>query len=57
MTGELVSEFPTLIDDLETMLIGNRIFEDRLVGVGVITRQQAIDWGITGPIARAAGLE
>ena len=52
MVEKLLEEFPGLIDELETMLVGNRIFEDRLHGIGVITRQEAIDWGLTGPIAR-----
>lgn len=52
-----LADFPGLLDELETMLVGNRIFEDRLHGVGVITREEALDWGMTGPIARASGLE
>jgi NADH dehydrogenase I D subunit len=51
-----LKDFPGIIDEMEEMLIGNRIFEDRLRGVGVVRRDDAISWGLTGPIARAAGV-
>ncbi|MBL9148820.1 MAG: NADH-quinone oxidoreductase subunit D [Phycisphaerae bacterium] len=44
------------IKDLETLLNRNRIFIDRLTGVGSISKEDAIAWSLTGPIARAAGV-
>ena len=43
--------WPKAVGDLETMLNRNRIFIDRLQGVGVMTKQEAIDWGLSGPLA------
>ncbi len=45
------------IDDLEGLLNKNRIFRDRTEGIGSITTDEAIAWGITGPLARAAGVK
>ena len=44
------------IDDIGKLLDKNRIFRDRMVDIGTITRQSAIDWGITGPNLRASGV-
>ena len=45
------------VRDMEGMLARNRIFMDRTVGVGVLTRDEAIDYGLTGPLARASGID
>ncbi len=42
-------------DELNALLTRNRIFVDRLQGVGAISRADAIDYGFTGPCLRAAG--
>ncbi|MCG3130828.1 MAG: NADH-quinone oxidoreductase subunit 4 [Phycisphaerae bacterium] len=47
---------PTAIADLESLLNRNRIFIERTKGVGVIGREDAINWGLTGPLARSAGV-
>ncbi|MBC23907.1 MAG: NADH-quinone oxidoreductase subunit NuoD [Phycisphaerae bacterium] len=47
---------PKAINDLETLLNRNRIFVDRLKGVGSITAEEAVAWSLSGPIARAAGV-
>lgn len=44
------------INDLEHLLNTNRIFMDRTIGVGAITREDAIAWSISGPVARGAGV-
>ncbi len=44
------------ITDLETLLNRNRIFRDRLEGVGTISREDAVAWSLTGPMARASGV-
>ena len=48
---------PKTIKDIETLLNRNRIFIDRLQGVGVLSREDAIAWSQTGPIARASGVK
>ena len=44
------------IDDIARLLDKNKIFRDRMMDVGCITRQSAIDWGMTGPNLRASGV-
>jgi NADH-quinone oxidoreductase subunit D len=41
--------------DCDRLLSRNRIFVDRMVGVGGIDAQSALDWGLTGPLLRASG--
>ena len=47
---------PKVIRDLERLLNRNRIFTDRLQGVGVINGEDAVAWSLTGPNARASGV-
>ncbi len=51
-----VDRFPRSIDDLEELLTGNRIFRQRTVDIGVVGREEALDWGFTGPCLRASGV-
>jgi NADH-quinone oxidoreductase subunit D len=44
------------IDDLEGLLTENRIFRQRTVDIGVVTAEQALDWGFSGPMLRASGI-
>jgi formate hydrogenlyase subunit 5 len=44
------------LDDLERMLQYTSSFLDRLEEVGIIARQEAVDYGLVGPVARASGL-
>ncbi|MBI4564877.1 MAG: NADH-quinone oxidoreductase subunit D [Planctomycetes bacterium] len=44
------------IDDIETVLNENRIFRDRTVGVGRLSKEEAISFGLTGPLLRACGV-
>ncbi len=46
---------PKRIDDYDKALMKNHIFRGRTVGVGVFTKEQAIEWGVTGPGLRATG--
>jgi len=48
--------FPKFIDDLETLLTGNRIWKQRTVDIGIMTAEQALAWGFTGPCLRASGV-
>jgi len=47
---------PDTLDDLEKLLNRNRIFIERTKGVGYISRDDAINWGLTGPLARSTGV-
>ncbi len=49
-------EVSNFIVDMERILTGNRIFRQRTVDIGVITADEALDWGFTGPCLRASGL-
>ncbi len=49
-------QFPKLIDDMSSLLDDNRIFKQRLVDIGVVTAEQALDWGFTGPMLRSSGV-
>lgn len=51
-----VKTFPKTLDDMERLLTRNRIFVDRTKGVGVLTQDEAIGRGATGPVARASGV-
>ncbi len=53
---EWATKFPNYIRDMETMITRNRIFMQRTVDIGVVTVDQALDWGFTGPNLRACGL-
>lgn len=48
--------FPKCIDDLESLLTENRIFKQRMVEVGIVSKQQALDWGFSGPMIRGSGI-
>ena len=50
-----VKGFPKTLDDMERLLNRNRIFIDRTKGVGVLTKEEAINRSTSGPIARASG--
>jgi NADH-quinone oxidoreductase subunit D len=51
-----VKDFPKTLDDMEKLLNRNRIFVDRTKGVGVLTKEEAINRSVSGPIARASGV-
>jgi NADH-quinone oxidoreductase subunit D len=44
------------MDDVAKLLNKNRIFIDRTKGIGTMTRQEAIAWSLSGPMARASGV-
>jgi len=48
--------FPKVLNDLESLLTENRIFKQRSVDIGIITAEQAIEWGCSGPVLRASGV-
>ncbi len=52
-----IDEFPIHIDEYETLLTENRIWKKRTVGVGIISAEEAIEWGLTGPPLRGSGVK
>ncbi len=46
-----------ILSDIEKLVDRNRIFMDRWRDVGVLSREDAIKWGITGPVGRASGFD
>jgi NADH-quinone oxidoreductase subunit D len=48
--------FPRMIDDCEELLTENRIFKQRTVDIGVVTPEQALEWGFSGPNLRSSGI-
>jgi NADH-quinone oxidoreductase subunit D len=53
---QFMDDFPKAVDEFETLLSGNRIFQNRTRGVGIITAEDAIDMGVTGPCLRGSGV-
>jgi NADH-quinone oxidoreductase subunit D len=54
---KIVDEYPGFLDEFEALLTSNEIIIARSQGIGVLSRELAISAGITGPVARAAGVD
>ncbi|WP_250295129.1 NADH-quinone oxidoreductase subunit D [Wolbachia endosymbiont of Oedothorax gibbosus] len=54
--AKFIEQFPKYIDDVDELLTENRIWKQRTVGISEISVAQALDWGFSGPMLRAAGL-
>jgi len=52
--GEFIKKFPKIIDDLETLLTDNRIFKQRNVDIGIVTKQDALDYSFSGVMLRGS---
>ena len=48
--------FPKIIDDLETLLTDNRIFKQRNVDIGIVSKQDALDYSFSGVMLRGSGV-
>ena len=53
---EWLSGFGTIIDDIEGLLTDNRIFIQRTVDIGIVSKEEALNWGFTGPMLRGSGI-
>lgn len=49
-------QFPEKLNDIETLLTGNRIFKQRNVDIGVVSTQDAFKWGFSGIMLRGSGI-
>ena len=54
---DFTNRFPTYVDEYETLLTDNRIWKQRLVDIGVVTPERALQMGFTGPMLRGSGIE
>jgi NADH-quinone oxidoreductase subunit D len=53
---DFTRRFPTYVDEYETLLTDNRIWKQRLVGIGVVSPERALALGFTGPMLRGSGI-
>ena len=53
---DFTRRFPGYVDDYETLLTDNRIWKQRLVGIGVVSPERALSLGFTGPMIRGSGI-
>ena len=53
---EYTEKFPKFVDDLDNLLTENRIFKQRTVDIGIVSKEQALDWGFSGPMLRGSGV-
>jgi NADH-quinone oxidoreductase subunit D len=51
-----VENFPKALADVETLLNDNRIWKQRLVGIGVVSQAEAMSYGFSGPMLRGSGI-
>jgi NADH-quinone oxidoreductase subunit C/D len=54
---KFIDYFPRRLKEYDNVVMRNRIFKARTVGIGIYSTEEAIEWGITGPGLRATGLE
>jgi NADH-quinone oxidoreductase subunit C/D len=57
MVRDFVDYMPARLDEYDKLVMQNRIFKGRTQGIGQFTTEEAIEWGATGPMLRATGLE
>ncbi|MDQ5838481.1 MAG: NADH-quinone oxidoreductase subunit D, partial [Acidobacteriota bacterium] len=53
---QFTEDFPKAVAEFHDLLTGNRIFQRRTQGIGRISAEDAIDWGLTGPSLRGSGV-
>jgi len=54
--GKFCETFPKIINDLESLLTDNRIFKQRNVDIGIVTKDDALDYSFTGVMIRGSGV-
>lgn len=57
LVREFVNYFPKRLNEYDKLVMKNRIFKARTKGIGSYTKEEAVEWGITGPGLRACGFE
>ena len=54
--GQWCDDFPKVLDDIESLITENRIFKQRNADIGVVSQEQAFEWGFTGVMLRGSGV-
>ena len=54
---QFLENFPDALNTFDTLITGNTIWQNRTKGIGIISKEDAIDWGLTGPCLRGSGVE
>ncbi len=54
--AKFCEDFPKIIDDLETLLTDNRIFKQRNVDIGIVSKQDVLDYSFSGVMLRGSGV-
>ncbi|MGB2913820.1 MAG: NADH dehydrogenase (quinone) subunit D, partial [Pyrinomonadaceae bacterium] len=54
---QFLDDFPDALNTFDTLITGNTIWHSRTKGVGIISKEDAIDWGLTGPSLRGSGVD
>jgi NADH-quinone oxidoreductase subunit D len=55
-TAEAMDRMDKICDDIDNLVTGNELFKMRTVGIGVIPRDKALEYGVSGPNLRASGV-
>ncbi len=50
------SAYPAILEDISALVTDNRIFKQRNVDIGVVSKDEAVAWGFTGPMLRGSGV-
>jgi NADH dehydrogenase (ubiquinone) Fe-S protein 2 len=53
---QFINKFSIRLDEFEELLSNNRIWKQRLVNVGIVTKKEALDWGFSGVMLRGSGI-
>lgn len=57
MVKQFLKKFPKVLKELHGLLTRNRIWMDRIRGIGYLSKEDAINWGVTGPVLRGSGID
>ncbi|MBP6005194.1 MAG: NADH dehydrogenase (quinone) subunit D [Pyrinomonadaceae bacterium] len=55
--NQFMADFPEAMDTFDTLVTGNTIWQSRTKGIGIISAEEAISWGVTGPSLRGSGVD
>jgi NADH-quinone oxidoreductase subunit D len=53
----ILPQVEEVLQETESLLLKNRIFLDRTQGIGILTKERALSWGVTGPVLRSTGID
>nr|YP_009121399.1 NADH dehydrogenase subunit 7 [Thecamonas trahens]AJF36626.1 NADH dehydrogenase subunit 7 [Thecamonas trahens] len=54
---EFIAQFASRLDEIEELLTNNRIWKQRLVDIGIVTGEEALNWGFSGVMLRGSGID